>query len=248
MKSTFRRMTKDQAQLMKKHQLMIQLGNYPQVLSEVETLSQVLSGRSIARYGDGELSLALGGTCISQRERPQELQDELKAILAGDMNHCLVGIPNVFSQTPKFLNWVKFAQPRYTKLFKRPIYGSAFITRPDSAPWIDKPDYWDQCRKLWRNRDVTLVLGTERSLRPADMRAEGANVREVWGPRVDAYKYINVLMEEIGKPSHPVLLCLGPTATVLAWRLAQKGVWAIDLGHLGMTMRKAERGGYGNPA
>jgi len=36
----------------------------------------------------------------------------------------------------------------------------------------------------------------------------------------------------------PILLCLGPTATVLAWRLAKRGKWALDLGHIGMFMKR----------
>jgi hypothetical protein len=37
-----------------------------------------------------------------------------------------------------------------------------------------------------------------------------------------------------------VIICLGPTATVLAERLAKKGVHALDLGHIGMFMRRLD--------
>ncbi len=47
------------------------------------------------------------------------------------------------------------------------------------------------------------------------------------------------LMEAIGKPSGPVLMCLGPTATVMAARFAKIGIHATDLGHLGLFMRHA---------
>jgi hypothetical protein len=54
----------------------------------------------------------------------------------------------------------------------------------------------------------------------------------------NSYQCIDRIEDEVGKPSGPVLICLGPTATVLAWRLARKGVHAIDLGHVGMFMRR----------
>ena len=48
--------------------------------------------------------------------------------------------------------------------------------------------------------------------------------------------------DRIGTPDHSVLLCLGPTATVLAVDLCARGVHAVDLGHLGMFWKKRLRG------
>jgi len=81
-----------------------------------------------------------------------------------------------------------------------------------------------------------LVLGTERSLRK-DMMTEAKSVQYVWGPRRDAYKDIDKIEEEVGTFNGPILLCLGAAATVLAARLADKGLYALDLGHIGMMMR-----------
>jgi hypothetical protein len=39
---------------------------YPTVLSEDETIDLALKGHSLARYGDGEMSIMLGGNCVSQ--------------------------------------------------------------------------------------------------------------------------------------------------------------------------------------
>lgn len=213
------------------------LGFYPEVASEDETLVQVVAGRSLARFGDGEMKLAAGGSAVAQRETSLKLRDELCQILADPSPQALVGILNIYSNTPKLVPLLTSAVTTYTKLLPNPSYVSSMVTRPDLAPWIDRPDYWSTIEELWINKEVTLVLGSMRSLRPDEMRAQGATVREVWGPRTNAYRDIDRIEEEIGKPSGPVLLCLGPTATILAYRLVKKGLWAIDLGHVGMFLR-----------
>jgi len=215
------------------------IGAYPEVMSEEVTLELVSKGRSIARYGDGEMNLAMGGSGISQRETSAEMRAELVRILA-EPSDCLVGIPNVFSHTPRKSSWLKYATTHIVKYFPQPKYASSFITRPDSAPWIDTPWFWETMRGLWRNKEVTLVYGgpTSKSLQPEWLMTDGAlSVRPVEGKRTNAYMGIDEIEEKVGKPNHPVLICLGPTATCLAHRLAKKGVWALDLGHVGMFIK-----------
>lgn len=207
---------------------------YPKVIDEAATLAAAQTN-SLARFGDGELSLALGGDCISQA-RDATLALELKVILRNTARDLLVGIPNVESKTKPA--WAKYGAAKYVALYGQGVFGSSFITRPDSAPWIDTPEFWQLLTQLWVRRDVVLVAGTERSLR-ADQLVGANSVRRVDTPRRDAYAEIDRILEEIGKPAGTVLMCAGPTATVLAARLAAKGVHAVDLGHVGMFMRHA---------
>jgi hypothetical protein len=60
----------------------------------------------------------------------------------------------------------------------------------------------------------------------------------MYGPQRDAYNEIDAIEAGIGTPKGTVFLCLGPCATVLAERLAVKGVHALDLGHLGRFLPK----------
>jgi hypothetical protein len=210
---------------------------YPRVFSEDVTLDKILQGRSAARYGDGEIRLMLGGSSASQRPDPR-LAQELLQILADPDPRILPCIPNLRSATPKAANWEKYATPKITNCYKLPCYGSSFITRPDSAPWIDRREYWANVRSLWDGKEVTLVKGSDRSLTRLRMR-EAASVRVVEGQYRDSYTIVDQLMEQIGKPTGPVVLCLGACATVLAYRLAKLDVHAIDLGHIGMMAKYA---------
>lgn len=207
---------------------------YPNVIDEAATLAAATTN-CLARFGDGELSLALGGNCVSQVADPA-LSKELRKILENGDRELLVGIPNLRSKTKDA--WKKYGADKYLALYGKGTFGSSFITRPDSAPWIDTPEYWSKLGTLWRGRDVVLVKGTERSLR-ASMLIGAGDIREVDGPRRDAFAQVDQILERIGTPHCSVLMCLGATATVLAARLARRGIHAVDLGHVGMFMRHA---------
>jgi hypothetical protein len=210
---------------------------YPKVLDEAATLEAILSGRSIARYGDGELRVALNRSCVSQ-EADDKLAAELRAILADEQNGLLVGIPNIESKTPKKESWSRFGREGFTRLYGQPEYASSFITRPDSAPWIDTAAYWNRVYDIWRGKDVLRIAGDEKSIRH-DQLTEARTVRDIAAPRQHAYREIDRIEEEVCGHPGPIVMCLGCTATALAARLHKKGLWGIDLGHIGMFMRHA---------
>jgi hypothetical protein len=210
---------------------------YPEVLDEFETLKFVSQGYSLARYGDGEFKLCHGSALKSQRSAGS-LQRRLREILHTS-GGCLVGIPNIRSDTPKADFWKKFTSFA-SLLDPHRQYASSFITRPDSAPWIDTPSYWLALEALWVGQDVTLVRGSSKSLTADDLVGAGT-VTEIIAPRQDAWADYEELLERIGTPTR-ALLCLGPTATVMAVDLCARGVHAIDLGHVGLFLRKHRDG------
>jgi hypothetical protein len=212
------------------------LNLYPSVRSETETLQRVLAGASLARYGDGEFKLCRGGNIKSQIFHP-DLSHRLLGILR-QSGACMVGIPNILSDTPKAEFWSQYLEVA-SWLEPRP-YASSFVTRPDSAPWINTPEYWAAVESLWLGQDVTLVRGSSKGLTCDDLVGAG-EVREIIAPRQHAFAEYESLLERIGRPKR-ALLCLGPTATVLAVDLCARGVHAIDLGHIALFLRKHRRG------
>jgi hypothetical protein len=210
---------------------------YPAVLSEAKTMALVAAGASIARFGDGEFNLCRGGRAKAQSHQP-EIGRRLREILA-DAGQCLVGIPNIHSDTPKADFWQKYRG--FPHLGQR-SYVSSFITRPDSAPWIDTPTYWAQVHSLWVDHRVTLVRGSGRSLTAEDLWG-AASVTEVIGPPEEAWEnYHGLITAVLATRPTRVLLCLGPTATVMAVDLAAMGIHAVDLGHLGRFLRRHRKG------
>lgn len=206
-------------------------------------MALVCQGRSLARYGDGEFKMAGHGAGIKSQVADPELSERLKAILL-DSGDCLVGIPNIHQviaqhvSDQKVEHWAKYLG--YRRLLADRPYVSSFVTRPDSAPDIDTSEYWAALESLWLSQDVTLIRGSGKSLCAEDL--VGARVvREIQAPRQHAWAEYKSLLERIGTPER-ALICLGPTATVMAVDLCAKGVHAVDLGHAGLFLRKHRRG------
>lgn len=212
------------------------LAVYPSVRSEEETLRRVLAGASLARYGDGEFKHCADQANVSQAYHPR-LSARLREILV-ESGPCMVGIPNLHSATPKQAHWQKYAYATQW-LAPRP-YASAFITRPDSAPWINTVEYWAELQRLWVGYDVTLVRGSHKGLTAEDLIGAG-RITEIVGMRQHAFTEYDALLARIGTPRR-ALLCLGPCATVLAVDLCARGVHAVDLGHVAIFLRKFRRG------
>lgn len=220
------------------------MNNYPQVIGEYETLEELHKGRSIARYGDGEIKVCERSRCVSQVYHVQ-LTAEMRRILAsGSSKNCLIAIPPMDNPNiTKQHFWDARMARRINRLTNKDgIYYSSFITRSDNAPWINEPNFWNSLVDLWSGKDVTLVLGSERSLCERNME-DARSVTYVWGPRRDAYDEIGRIQDDIINAGNKiVILCLGCTATVLAWRLSEK-FQALDLGHAGLkSMFKKGRG------
>ena len=206
------------------------------VLNEMETLDLALRGRSIARFGDAELRLAVGTDCPAQKWNPR-LREELVEIL-GRPSDCLVCIPK-FDTTPRKAFWKRFQSPKYVGLMRLKSYGSSFITRPDNAPHINRPEYWAAMRRLWAGKDVVLVSCGKRDL-GIYIREEAASVRHVRCTAKNAYHEVDRLEAEVGRHRGPVILNAGACATVLAWRMSVRGILAFDLGHVGVFMQKCD--------
>lgn len=216
---------------------------YPPVIGEQETLQRVLDGASIARFGDGEFNHVRGRKNVSQVV-DKRLTEELQAVLVSAPKSCLVGIPTMNPVGPKYANWSVYKDTYAQYLNPKRRYYSAFITRPDSAPWIDQSVFYDAVESLWAGKRVTLVGNGKRSItREFLLGTKAAEVDFVQCPYRDAYAEIDALERrciEVGRSR--VILCAGPTATCLAVRLARHGFHAVDLGHIGMFWRR-----YANP-
>jgi hypothetical protein len=219
------------------------IDRYPIVMNEFDTMRAVLSGKSLARYGDGELKMAHHLAGIKSQAENELLTARLADILHRS-GECLVGIPNIHAvidahvSDQKVEHWARYLSMKSVLADRR--YVSSFVTRPDSAPWINTPEYWAMVESLWIGQDVTLVRGSGKSLVADDLQG-ARTITEILAPRQHAWAEYDQLLERIGTPKR-ALLCLGPTATVMAVDLCKKGVHAIDLGHVGLFLHKVRRG------
>ena len=218
-----------------------------QIMDEYQTIRYLLTNRaSIARYGDGELKLCLGKSAKSQRA-DKDMQMRLLDILKHpDKGNCVVGIPRIYAKEDsgrmterKWSFWCNYATKGFLALYDTTkMYGSAFITRPDTNAGIDCKEYYDELKSIWKDRDVLVMHGEGTGFLKRMSLLDGArSYNIIHGPIRDAFTYHKLLMKGLMDNStnkSVILLSLGPEATVLAYDLAMAGRQALDLGHLGM--------------
>lgn len=189
----------------------------------------MLAGWSIARLGDGEFSIALGGGNATHAANPV-LAKELRGVLKAPADGCLPAIPTMNPADPRYAGWSRH-RTRYARIvdMKR-IYGSAFVGRTKSAPWIGTAEHADRFRRLWTGKKVVAVSHDFGGLSGL-LEGEAAAVRWIKSPQTEAYAVIDDLESAcLAVGADIAVLSTGPCATVLANRLAKKGLHAIDLG------------------
>lgn len=119
------------------------------------------------------------------------------------------------------------------------IYYNTFFTRCYNM-FADKTNcrrWFEKNKEIWKNRDILLIEGEKSRLGIGnDLFAGAKSVRRILGPAQNAFeKYdelYNAAINYARGGNELILIALGMTATVLAYDLAQAGLWAIDIGHI----------------
>jgi hypothetical protein len=211
---------------------------YPQVIGEFATIDAMLTGKSIARFGDGELK-CMDGAGYFREPGSETMAAELLKIIQDPHPDCLVGIPTMAPEGPKYEGWIRHAD-RFAKLLCPDTvrYYSAFITRPDSAPWINTAEFAAKFVRLWQRKRVAVLSEPGNKILKA-VRLSAKKMKHIPCPHREAYAEINRFEALIAgsKPDVALLSC-GPTATCLANRLAKRGIHAVDIGSAGGYLLK----------
>jgi len=205
---------------------------YPAVQDEFATVLRLREGFSLARFGDGELKMA-HGQGYSRQDGSAQLASDLTEILISPPPRCLVGIPTLDPKGPKYENWTRH-RDRFVPLLSEAVtYWSAFVTRPDSAPWIECREFCELLAGLWSGKRAAVLCEKKGSMLRA-VRPRAARVTHVRAPHRGAYDEIDRLQREILAAEPDIaILSAGPAATILAARLSCLGLQAVDLGSAG---------------
>lgn len=224
--------------------------NTPTIPIRVKPISQSLDyilehSCSVARFGDGEMDIIAGHSIPYQDYDPQ-LASELKEILGLESNqHLMVCLSDVFENRERYTDacnhfWeghLQHYQDYYRQICKAPWYGSTFISRPyiDLADKSVSAGYFQSLKQIWIDKDILIVEGkTSRSGVGNDLFQEAKSIQRIICPSKNAYSQIEDILAAIQTYGQDklVLLMLGPTAKVLAYRLSKTGMQAIDIGHI----------------
>lgn len=206
---------------------------------------------SVSRYGDGEFGIMLGGT-IGFQGNEALLVDQLKAIVkCGDngATKCLICIPGYWANEKLYTEgvssfWMKVLpfegrRRKYYRLCSKTYqYGNADITRCYLGIFDKKSvkRYFGKWKEIWDKRDVFVIEGEFTRLGiGTDLFNNVKSLKRILCPAENAFKRINRIEEYIKsniEKNALILIALGPTATVLCYKLSQQGYWAIDIGNI----------------
>jgi hypothetical protein len=120
-------------------------------------------------------------------------------------------------------------------------YGSSNVSRMDSCPHLHTTGWWTTVSELWRDKEICLVSGSERSLTPKKL-AESPNAPKsvaivTCKPR-DNFSQLDELYQSVLEADKEVvILSSGLVTRPLVHRLVAAGHYAYDLGHLGLWFK-----------
>lgn len=228
----------------------------PEVISLEDTLNYIVEhNSSICRYGDGEFNIALGNS-IGFQHLTGDMSKRMLDILNSDSPNILIAIPSIFGDLSAFSDfsqswWKEYRLRNITKL-KRLLksgkqYPNSLITRFTSDFKEDQTDKLIPIyRQIWDNRDVYIVEGVQTRIGVGNDLLSNANqIYRILAPTKNAYdKYDEILsaVKEYAPSESLIILALGPTATIMAYDLANMGYQALDLGHFDIQYEYHLRG------
>ncbi len=229
-----------------------ELGIYktPIIRPSEELLEKIIKDRkSLCRFGDGELELMRGKARPWFQEVNEELAKRLKEVFYTGQEEVLIAVSNNFgslecytqSAADEIRAYLSVGNTRaevMEMLGTEREYYDAYVSRP-YLMYRDKGHakrIFSLLKALWNKRNILLVEGEHvRTGVGNDLFQNVAGLRRILCPHANAfgqYRQILQCVKENVQPEDLVLLCLGPTATVLAYDICRLGIQAIDLGQI----------------
>lgn len=221
------------------------------IMSAEETIAYIRAHNcSIARYGDGELQIMLQQGEPGFQKGSSELAVGLQRVFRVASPELLICMPMGLVST-KDMNeggkqfweqWaIKYQQKAVTTIHQlldeKYCFGDTNVSRPYSPYKTDEraKKLFPMLKELWDSRDVLFIEGEHTRLGVGnDLFANTKSIKRILCPNENAFAAYNRILETTLScwNGELVILALGPTATVLAAELSQKGIQALDMGHI----------------
>ena len=216
------------------------------VLDIDDTLDELEKGKSMSRFGDGEMEIILGND-IGFQKRDLVLGKRLAEILLAEPDdRILLCVPDalvtlnnltdtsiehwVQNMTQHHDDWMKYLKTDYA-------YGNTNVTRCYMR-YLDKKNsinWFKRLQNLWTGENVVLVEGFETRVGIGnDMLDNAKSIKRILCPSENAFDKYNDIKEYIINnisKDDLILIALGPTATLLSWDLVKNGYRTLDIGH-----------------
>ncbi len=221
--------------------------NKPKIFTDEQTIDELIKGdKSLCRFGDGEMSLMLNQSIPFQPSN-KKLTERLIEVFHSSDENIMKALPRrvYYPDLINVHNYVKFIDRIHLKDLREKFatfvnnntnYYSAGITFPFlTYQNFNDESYYIKLQKLWRNKDITIICGhkTFDNIR-YNIFDCAKSIEYQYAPSKNAFDKYDEIFNNAKENSQNrlIIIILGPTATVLAYDLAQHGIRALDLGHI----------------
>lgn len=224
---------------------------YPHIVDADTTVQKIVEQKkSIARFGDGEFAIMCGHERAAFQQMDKKLQKRLIEVLESDIPNLMIGIADNYGNLDRYTELAAAGIRGYLQITVRRehmsllsrdrTYYDAYMTRPYMIYKDKKTDAprkrFQHLRQIWDKRNVLMVEGTQTRLGVRnDLFDNCLSMRRILIPARNAFEcYEDILqttMENV-RDDDLVLVAAGPSAGVLVYDLALRGIQAIDAGHI----------------
>lgn len=215
-------------------------------MSYEKLVDEFNAGKSVARYGDGELRILERIPSNFYQKNNDKLVEELEKITLHKNKKLIVCMPLPLKSTKGLVfstklfwisntywnrkKWAKYIDLDYE-------YGNTQVTRP-YIDYIDKESAkkrYENLRRIWDGKSICLIEGSKTHLGEGnDLFNNAKEIKRIIAPATNAFDHIDELLAKAKKVDKKFifLIALGPAATVLASELAKHERRAFDVGHI----------------
>lgn len=221
----------------------------PKIKSGEELLKKIMVDKSsLSRFGDGEFEIMRGRERSWFQNVTESLSNRLTEVISSDNPNLNIAIMQNYTGLENFKEIHADSFRRYMAHGTREDiisfldpdkeYYDAYVSRPyiiykssENAKII-----FHLFQKIWKERNVILVEGKYARIGIGnDLLSAARGIKRIICPPKNAWDYYDAILEEVEKTAQEddlICISLGPTATVLAYDLAIKGLQALDIGQL----------------
>lgn len=219
----------------------------PTIKSIEETYEKIINDKvSVSRFGDGEFKWMEQIPQNSFQEENELMRQRLIEISKSDKDNHIICLSDTFGSLKKYNKYAREFWGTFMGMYRKKwikflnlnkVYYNTNMTRP-YMDYVDKSQCkkrFDMLKRIWEGKDILIVEGEKTRLGIGnDLFESASSIKRILAPATNAFgayeDLINAVLEH--NKDCLVLIALGPTATILAYDLADKGYQAIDIGHV----------------
>ncbi|MDY4660491.1 GT-D fold domain-containing glycosyltransferase [Pseudoflavonifractor capillosus] len=220
----------------------------------------------MARFGEGEFEMILSpGRNLGFQSNNMLLSKKLEHVLQSQNKNLLICVPYALnnlqgrtkhsrmfwynwgihnSQHHRIVDLIRTYQTEY-------VFGDTQITRPYIAYRNSGhgAHIFSMLKQIWNGQDLLFIEGEKTRLGVGnDLFDNARSIKRILCPATNTFDRYNEIVNAVTEiwRGELILLALGPTATVLAADFANRGMRALDLGHLDIEYEWFLRGAKGH--